>query len=156
MTNRTRSICFIWLSTLGCIPAYPTADLRRRPSCGPQICFCQVVRTVFAIVRDIIACDHRWQGRTYGRPRVMGFFARFQGLGSSVRQTTQELRGQGCPGASDQYYTFTTLTHMTSTKQERRSRNKPAVQRLIEDTTPPSDDPSTGTSPTSSICNNVD
>ena len=31
----------------------------------------------------------------------------------------------------------------THTKQERRSRNKTVVQRIIDDTTPPSDDLST-------------
>lgn len=35
---------------------------------------------------------------------------------------------------------------ITLTKQERRSRNKPTVQRIIEDATPPSDDPSTSMS----------
>jgi len=44
---------------------------------------------------------------------------------------------------------------MNSTKQERRSRNKPTVQRVIEDTTPPSDDPSTGMPLICLICDNV-
>lgn len=40
------------------------------------------------------------------------------------------------------------------TKQDRRPRNKAAVQRILEDTTPPSDDLSTSTSLTPLLCFN--